>query len=579
MVDITGFATQWIGNIGTHLSDIPMKDAIIFDIAIILIISAIFAFVAKIFRQPLIPAYVATGLLIGPIFFGFVSNSELISAFAEIGIAFLLFSAGLEISFKRIKEANLKKISIIGTLQVALVFMIALLLSNFLGLDSMQAVYLGIILSFGSTMVVIKILSDKKQLVTLHGRIILGILLLQDLIAIFAIILLTSGGFALTPIIWAITKLIMIIGIALLIKIFILNKIFKFAAKSPELLFLTSLAILFIFIILTYVFELSVVIGAFIAGILLANSKFKLELSGRISPLRDFFSILFFVALGLQIVFNEIIWALFFILLGIGFVIKPFITLLLLRIAGYKPRTSFLSAISLAQLSEFSLIIGTIGVIAGVLTVPIFSTIILATITTMVFTTYFIEYKNKIYNLLSGFINLFKFLPTREIEAYHDKQEKSILLIGAHRMGSILLQELIKNKKELIVLDHNPEMIKYLSHKKIPSIYGDLASPDVLESIDISKLKLVISTVPEFDDSLYLLKKIKKINPKTVVIMTANRISEASELYKLKANYVIVPKIIAGNELKKVLVESKKKISSLRSESKKLIKKVHKILY
>jgi len=292
------------GGLVESISHLQPAEVIILDIAVILIISAVLAFIARVLKQPLIPAYVLTGLIVGPLFLGFVDNVDLITAFSEIGIAFLLFIAGLEISFKKIKEANLAKILFVGITQVTIIFFTVFFLRDFLGLSTLQAGYLGIIIAFGSAMVDIKLLADRGELVTLHGRLVLGILLLEVLIAIIAIIIFTTGGFIVVPILIAFSKLLLIFGIALVLQKFVLNKLFKFAAKSSELLFLSALAVLFFFILLSFLAELSIIIGAFIAGVSLANSPFKTELESRISPLRDFFAILFFVALGMQIVFE-----------------------------------------------------------------------------------------------------------------------------------------------------------------------------------------------------------------------------------------------------------------------------------
>ena len=577
---ITGYASSFVNNVALHFADLPTTEAIIFDIALILILAAVLAFIARILRQPLIPAYVVAGLLIGPVVFGLIKNTELIYAFSEIGIAFLLFTAGLEISFRKIKEANLKKIVVIGALQILAVFGIAMLVSDFFGLTTMQAVYLGIIMAFGSTMVVIKLLSDTGELVTMHGRLVLGILLLQDLVAIVAIAIFMSGSLAIMPVVIAMIKLIAILGIAIVLQKFVLNRLFRFAARSTELLLLSALAVLFLFIMLTYVGELSIVIGAFIAGVSLANSPFKLELESRISPLRDFFSILFFVALGMQLVFFGIKISLLLFLLGIAFIAKPIITLLLLRIFGYRPKTAFLTSISLAQLSEFSLIIGMLGLTLGILDVSIFSSVILATIISMSVTTYFIKYKNGIYNVLQKPIRIFKWFPIKENLEYVDKEKKSILLVGAHRMGSILLRDLIeKKKKKLLVIDYNPEIISALRKKKVSVIYGDLASPELLENVDICKLKMVISTAPTFDDGAMLLKKIKKCSPHTIVILTAKSIDDALDLYKRGADYVIVPKVIAGRELTRIIHDGKADLKKERSEHIRRLKQAHNILY
>lgn len=581
MVELTGFVVGTIKGIGNHIRGLPTSETIIFDIAIILIISAMLAFIAKMLRQPLIPAYVLTGLIIGPLVLGFIKNLDLIYAFSEIGIAFLLFTAGLEISFRKIKEANLKKIALVGLLQVGIIFGVVFFLADFLSLSCLQAAYIGIILAFGSTMVDIKLLSDKGELVTLHGRLVLGILLLQDLIAIIAIVVFTTGGFAITSLVIAFAKLIMILIAAVILQKYVLHKLFRFAARSNELLLLSSLAVLFFFIILAYVFELSIVIGAFIAGVSLANSPFKMELGSRISPLRDFFAILFFVALGMQIVFSGIGERL--ILLGAliagAFFIKPFVTLVLLRLTGYQPRTSFLTAISLAQLSEFSLIIGFIGYGLGVLDTGLLSTIILATIITMSITPYFIDFKKGLYKLFKSPIAILKFLPIKDDLEYVKKRDREVLLVGLHRLGGAFMKELLEKKSELLVVDYNPEIINTLRKKKISCIYGDITSPELLDKIDIKKLKLVISTIPDYEDSLHLLKKIKEVNRDVKVIMTGSRISETLSLYKKGADYIVTPKIIAGQELVNLIHKKDFNLKRAKRKHLKHLNGIHKLLY
>jgi len=578
---ITGYAVGVVNGIGNHIAHLPTSEGIIFDIAMILIISAILAFIAKMLRQPLIPAYVLTGLIIGPLVFGFVRNLDLIYAFSEIGIAFLLFTAGLEISFSKIKEAGLKKILLIGFLQVGVIFGITYLLSGILNLTTLQAAYIGIILAFGSTMVDIKLLADRGELITLHGRLILGILLFQDLVAIVAIVIFTSGGFAVAPITVALTKLIAILFVAIILQKFVLNNLFKFAARSNELLFLSSLAVLFLFIILAYISDLSIVIGAFIAGVSLANSPFKIELESRISPLRDFFAILFFVALGMQIVFSgvEQRMFLFWALLAGAFIIKPIVTIILLRATGYHSRTSFLTSISLAQLSEFSLIIGAIGVSLGALDTSIFSAVILATIITMSLTPYLIDFKDSIYKIFKYPVALLRFFPTIESLHYDDEISKEILMVGSHRMGGALMEELLAKKDKLLIVDYNPEVINVLKNKKISCIYGDITSPELLDNIDIKRLKLVISTIPSYEENLYLVKKLKTLSPKLKVIATGSRISETLNLYKAGADFVVTPKIIAGQELAHIIHSSKFDLKSAKKRHLRHLSEIHRILY
>ena len=579
---INGYAINIVNGISNNISELPPSEAVIFGIASILLISAIFAFIARILRQPLIPAYVIAGLFAGPLFLGLITSKDIIHAFLEIGIVFLLFIAGLEISIKKIREANLKKILLIGVLQVIAIFLIIYFTRDWFNLSALESIYLGIMLAFSSTMVDIKLLADKGELVTLHGRLVLGILLLQDLVAIIAIALLTAGEFSLISILFMLSKLTLIILLAILLQQLVLERIFKFAAKSTELLFITSLGVLFLFIILSYISEISIAIGAFIAGISLANTPFKTELESRISPIKDFFAILFFVALGMQIMFaglNEHLSLLIFLII-ISLIIKPIILFILLRFGAYQTRTSFQTAITLGQLSEFSLIIGLLGLSTGALTNSLFSTIILATVVSMSLTPYFIHQKNILYQIFKKPAQLLNFLPEKITPEHDDKMNKTVLLIGAHRIGGAIIKELEKQKQKLIVIDHNPEIIKALTDKKITSIYGDVLSPEILNKVNIKKLKLVICTQPGYEENLIILKKIKKSNRRTKVIVTGQRISETLELYEKGADYVITPKIIAGQELSR-MIRNRSKISLTAAKNKHLqyLREIHNVLY
>ena len=578
---ITGQVFEFVSGVANHLANLPTAEAVIFDIGIILLVSAVLAFVAKILRQPLIPAYVLTGLLIGPLVFGFVRNFELITAFSEIGIAFLLFTAGLEISFRKIKEANLKKIALIGILQVLVIFGISFSLYYLLGLSALQTAYIGVIMAFGSTMVDIKLLSDSGELVTLHGRLVLGILLLQDLAAIIAIVFFTTKGFAAAPVMIAFAKLLGIILFAFILQKFMLNRFFGFAARSIEFLFLSSLAVLFLFIILAYMAEISIVIGAFIAGVSLANSPFKVELESRVSPLRDFFAILFFVSLGMQIVFTGIsqMKGLLIALLVGAVIVKPIITFILLRATGYRPKTSFLTSISLAQLSEFSLIIGMLGVTLGALSPSVFSTVILATIITMSATPYFIKHKNALYQFFRWPVSWLRFFPVKEGLEYDGMNDKEVLLVGAHRMGSSLIKELMDKKERLLIIDYNPEIINSLIKNKISCIYGDVCSPEILNKIDMKKLKIVICTVPTYEENIHVLTMVKRVNKNAKVVVTGTRISEALSLYEAGADYVITPKVLAGDEVADIIHSLKPDLKKAKQRHLKRLREIHRLLY
>jgi Kef-type K+ transport system membrane component KefB len=562
----------------SFLNTVPKQEFLLIELGMIIILCAIMASFSRLIKQPPLFAYVLSGFIIGPALFGFVKDMDIISSFSSIGIAFLVFLAGLEISLKKLKQVNMKKIVFIGLLQIAILLSLALPVLRLIGMDFMQSVYLGMIITFSSTMVVLKLLSDSGDLVTLHGRILIAILLLQDLFAIFAISLIASGEMTIMGVAPTVIKLFILIGLSILLQKSVLNYTFKRAAASKhakELVVLFALAVLFIFIILSLVLELSIAIGAFIAGMALANLSYKSELEARIKPLRDFFSILFFVALGMQITVTGLRseLALFGVLIIGAIVIKPLVTFILLKIFGYTEKTSFVSAIGLGQLSEFSIMLGAIGFTAGVLSQTILSTVIIATIVTMSLAVFMLEKENQIYAVFRKPISLLNFIPVRENVGYmDDKSDKTILIVGCDRMGKIVLREFLpSHQEEVVVIDYNPEIIAMLKEKKISCVYGDIESPDILESFDVKKLTRVISTAPNLIDGVLLLKKIKSENKDTKVILTAQTNEEALELYDQGADYVVLPRFTAGEVVSNII---KKDDSSLKEIKKNQIDRI-----
>src|SRR3989338_3863523 len=326
---------------------------VFFDIGIIVIVSTVFAYAARLLKQPLIPAYVIAGIVLGP-YLGFITNTEVINNLSEIGIAFLLFIVGLEIDVRKLKDVGLVA-SLGGVLQIAAVFALAFAASVLMGFFALESAYLGLIIAFSSTMVVVKLLSDKKELDTLHGRIVIGILLLQDIFAIFALSILSQGAFSYYSFALSLFK-----GIAV-----ILASLFAGKYIFPPL---------FLFSIVVNSIGFSIAVGAFIAGIAL-NVPYNIEIIGKIKPLRDFFSVLFFVSLGMQLSLPALgsILKPLLVLAALTILLKPLVVMFLCSFFGYSARTSFMSSLSLAQISEFSLILAAQGLVFGHLSRDIFS--------------------------------------------------------------------------------------------------------------------------------------------------------------------------------------------------------------
>ncbi len=556
---------------------IILNPSILVSISLIVIMAALFAFFSKLLKQELILAYIVAGIVLGPLLFGLIKDQRLITGFAEIGITLLLFTAGIEISLKKLKETMNTSI-LVGFLQVFFVTLASFFVLIAFKFSIVEAIWLGIAISFSSTVVITKILSDKNELNTIHGRFIIGIMLAQDVLAIIALAILTKN---LTWIFILISflKLSAMVLLAIILSFF-LKPIIKKASSSIELLFMISLAFLFLFVLFAYFLNLSIAIGAFIAGVALANTPYKLEISTRIKPLRDFFSVLFFVSIGLlltnislDIIFPMI--ALLFVLI----IIEPFVTALFLRIKGYETKTSLQIGFSFAQLSEFTLVLTLAALSLGIISNRAFDIIVLTAVISIAITPYTMKLAKPLNGTLGYLLSFIK-TPLKKEMPYITPGEKTILIVGSHRMGSIFLKHLEKIKDNLFVLDFNPEIIRALEKKKISCTYGDLDNLNILNRLPLKKIEIVISTVPEKDDGILLINYFRKTNPNAIIVLTAQRIDDALELYSKGADYVIMPLISSAEYfMEKLAKPTKEQFKKLKKEQIEHLRKLHHYLY
>lgn len=533
-------------------------NAVFFDIGVIIIIATIFAFIAKRLKQPLIPAYIITGLLIGPIY-GLITNRELVTTMSEIGIAFLLFIVGLEMDLKKLKDVAMVA-GLGGTIKSLSMFSLGFIIALVLGFATREAFYIGIIIAFSSTMIVIKLMSDKRELDTLHGRIVIGILLLEDLLAILALSILTSlNGSSVLAIVLALVKGVLLLVIALGLTKFVFPRLFKIAAKSQELLFLTSISICFLLSIISYYLVFSIAIGAFLAGLSLANLPYNFAIIGKVRSLRDFFATIFFVSLGMELMLDNIVKIItpLIILVVLVILIKPIITIFLCSFFGYKRRVSFLTSIYLAQISEFSLIIVSQGLILGHISRSIFTLTILVAIITIIATSYFVQFDDIIYLKIKKFLMPFDRLTERyvELEYLPKKRKTDVILCGHNRIGYSIGRTVRKLRKNLLVVDYNPETIKMLIKKRTSCIYGDIGDIEVLERLPFKEVEMVISTVPSSKVNRLLIEKVKEVNEKAITYVTTSSVDKALKLYDAGADYVILPHFLGGEHVSLLIEE------------------------
>ncbi|MBU2616113.1 MAG: cation:proton antiporter [Nanoarchaeota archaeon] len=544
------------------------------QISIIILIVLGVSLVMRALRQPLIIGYIISGIIVGPYFLGILPGVGTIQTFSEIGIALLLFVVGLHLTPKVIKEVG--SISLItGLGQIFFTALIGYFVSIALGFEPITSLYIAIALTFSSTIIILKLLTDKEDLDTLYGKISIGFLLVQDFVAIIVLVIISSlseGGNFLTTVGFTFLKGGLIVAVLAPISMFVLPKFQNFFAKSQELLFVFSvawglgLASLFLYA------GLSIEVGALIAGVLLSVSPYNLEISSRLRPLRDFFIISFFLLLGAQMAIgnigNLILPAVIFsmiILIG-----NPLIVMALMGFEGFTKKTGFLAGLTVAQIGEFSLITAALGLKVGHITNEILSLITLVSLITIGLSTYMVIYSGSLYKIFSKYLNFFEKKNLREKKKINKNIDS--ILFGYNRIGFGILNSLKSIKKNYLVVDFNPEVIKDLKKMRVPGIYGDVDDDSLLRDLPLDKLKLAISTIPNFDTNELLIETIKEKNSKVIVIVRAHNIEDAMNLYKKGADYVLTPHFLGGEYLSHMLREIKTDKEGYKIEKDKHIK-------
>lgn len=541
-------------------------DNIFFEIGLIIITTSVLALIFNLLRQPIILAYLLAGVILGPLILGYIPSGESVAGLSHFGIAFLLFLIGLELDLRKLKHSG-TYILLVGAGQILLTFGIFYLLFSLKNLSATQTIFFALSLTFSSTVIIVKLLSEKFDLAALYGKILIGVLLLQDVVAIIGIIFINSIGGSTegTGAAAIAASIALLIGKALLLLFavwffarYILREIFKFVAKSPEILFISALAWCFVVAILSHLLGLSVEIGAFLAGITLATSPYVLEIVARVKPLRDFFVIILFVALGAQIEPTGFIAGLPLILLFclFGLLLKPLIAMVVCSLVGYNSRTSFLTSISLGQISEFTFIAALLAFGYHFITKNDLSVITASGIITIAVSSYFIFYGDWLYRIFRKPLKIFEKLNLRKFEdisTLPEKLEDHIIIFGCRNTGKKILGTLRHYGHKVLVVDFDPEIVRKLQSEGIPAIYGDMNDIEILERLNLEKAKLVISTVDDEKDNTLLLEILQRKNKKLLFFATAPTVEEAYDLYKKGIGLVIIPRILSGEHLSQIV--------------------------
>lgn len=535
-----------------------VAENLFFEISIIIAIAVVVSLIMRFLKQPLIIGYIITGIIVSPYFLNIAGSETSIELFAKMGVVVLLFMVGLNLDPKVIKEVG--KVSLItGIGQIIFTFGIGLLITLALGFEIVTAAYISIAIAFSSTIIIMKLLSDKGDTSTLYGKISIGFLIVQDIFAILILIFISSFNGSATFSSLALQKVG--IGIALIIglfifSIFIIKPTTRLIAKSQELLLLFSIGWAFVLASLFNHFGFSIEIGALLAGVTLSVSPYKYEISSRMRPLRDFFLLMFFIVLGSQLTFSNFSSALptvallsLFVLIG-----NPLIVMFLMGFLGYTKRNSFLAGLTVSQVSEFSFILIALGVSVGHLSSEILSLVTVIGLVTMALSSYAIIHGNRLYAALSPYLSIFE-RKERKVDdgKYHQNKDYDIILFGYNRIGYDLMKSFRKMKKGFLIVDNNPEVILKLADSGVECRYGDAQDIELLADLPIKNAKIIISTIPDLDTNLFLLAEIKKVNRGAIFVAVSHQIEDALELYEAGATYVLTPHFVGGQHTANLL--------------------------
>ncbi|MFN2257466.1 MAG: cation:proton antiporter [Desulfuromonadaceae bacterium] len=522
------------------------------EIASILGLATLTGIIGQKLRQPLIIMFLATGILAGPSFLGIIHSYEQIELLAHIGIALLLFIVGLKLDLKLIRTTGPVALAT-GLGQIVFTSLIGFGIALVLGLSYLSAAYVAVALTFSSTIIIVKLLSDKKEIDSLHGQIALGFLIVQDIAAILALVALTTmgastggadAGYLTFLLIGA--KGIGMLGVVAVLMKYVIPGLTRRLAHSMELLTLFAIAWAVLLGAGSELLGFSKEVGAFLAGISLASTTFRDSIGARLTSLRDFLLLFFFIDLGARLD-----WSMVGAQLGSSMVLSvfvlignPLIVLIIMGRMGYRRRTGFLAGLTVAQISEFSLIVAALGLSIGHINDETMGLITLVGVVTIFLSTYMILYSSQLYNILSTPLKVFERRnPYREaaIDSLEKTETVDVILVGLGNFGSGLMDHLLRRQNAIVGIDFDPVALDNWRKAGVPVLYGDMADPDMHEQLPLGKARWVISTVRSMEMNLALIQNLKREGYTGKVALTATNSLEASEFENAGANLVFRP--------------------------------------
>ncbi|RPJ66123.1 sodium:proton exchanger [Alteromonas sediminis] len=544
-----------------------------YEFTVLLSIAAVAAFIGQWLKQPIIVAFIAVGILVGPSGLDTVHSDDSIALLAQLGIAILLFLVGLKLDVKLIRKLGFVALAT-GLGQVIFTSVVGFFLCLALGFDAITSLYVSIALTFSSTIIIVKMLSDKREVDSLHGRIALGFLIVQDVVVVIALVVLSAIGVgqasdsSLTQLFSQIIlgAIVMLMIVFLFIR-YIANVITKAAARSSELMLVFAVGLACLFATLGHLLGFSKELGGLLAGVALASTPYRESIVTKLSSLRDFLLLFFFIALGSQIDLSALGEHLFaaivlsvFVLIG-----NPIIVMIIMGILGYRRRTGFLAGLTVAQISEFSLIFVAMGIAIGHLHNSAIGLVTLVGLITIALSVYMIANSHRLYDLLSPWLRVFErentFRESNTGEETETNTDFEVLVCGAGRYGSKIIDQLSNTGYALGVVDFNPEKYEYWRQREIPCFYGDLSDDEFISTLPLKQLKWLVVTLPRdglgsrFEDPRKrLLLALQLHGFKGKLAMASEQEQDANSLSQMGVDLVLSPFSHAANEAVRLLL-------------------------
>ncbi len=542
-----------------------------YQFAAILALAALAGAIGLRLRQPLIVMFIAVGIGVGPSGLGITRSGEGIDLLARMGIAVLLFLVGLRLDVHVIRSLGPVALAT-GLGQVAFTSVVGFLICLGLGIPTVPAVYIAVALTFSSTIIVVKLLSDKREIDALHGRIAVGFLIVQDIVVVLVMIALSAFGAAgrvadpATAGLLIAVKGVLFLATAGLLMRYVLPSLTRWLARSQELLILFAIAWAMLLASIGDALGFSKEVGAFLAGVSLASTPFRESISGRLVSLRDFLLLFFFIELGagldLSLIGEQVLPAIVlsvFVLVG-----NPLIVMAIMGYMGYRKRTGFLAGLTVAQISEFSLILGALGVSLGHIAPTMMGLITLVGLVTIGLSTYLILYSHPIFERLAGWLSLFERKVThREQQSEEASADVDIILFGLGRYGSNIARALRHRDVAVLGVDFDPEVIAVWHKRGHLAQYGDAEDPELAATLPLAGASWVVCTAPRRETNLSVLHAVREYGYAGKVALTAHHAHDEELLKASGADLVLLPFADAAEEAAKVFF-AKETIPELR---------------